>query len=290
MSFKQLLLLVLVLAAIALAVDSAFIVDQREKALVFQLGQIKKSNSEPGLHFKYPLVQNVRKFDSRILTLDGDAQEYLTLEKKNVKVDFYVKWRIADVSQYYRATSGLESNALSRMSAIVNQGLRDEFGNRTIKQAVSGERNEIMRSFEQNAADAIAEFGIDLVDVRIKRIDLPDDVSDSVYNRMRSERQRVAADFRARGAEEAEKIRASVERERQVILAEAYREAEELKGQGDAESASIYADVFGSDREFYNFTRSLDVYRQGFADRSDVLVLKPDSELFRYFNDGAGGR
>lgn len=290
MSFKQLLLAVLVGAAVLLAVDSAFVVDQREKALVFQLGQIKQTNSQPGLHFKLPLVQNVRKFDSRILTLDADAQEYLTLEKKNVKVDFYVKWRIADVAQYYRATSGLEANALSRMSAIVNQGLRDEFGNRTIKQAVSGERNEIMSSFEDNAADAIADFGIELVDVRIKRIDLPDDVSDSVYNRMRSERQRVASDFRARGAEEAEKIRASVERERQIILAEAYSKAEELKGEGDADAAKIYADAYGADQEFYNFHRSLDVYRRGFADRSDVLVLDPGSELFRYFKDGAGSR
>ncbi len=233
MSGKQLFLLVIVLLAAFLALDSVFVVDEREKVLVFQLGQIKRSDSEPGLHFKLPLVQNVRTFDSRVLTLDADAEEYLTLEKKNVKVDFYVKWRIADVAQYYRATSGLESNALSRLSSIINQGLRDEFGNRTIRQAVSGERNDIMRQMEANAAEKIAEFGIDLVDVRIKRIDLPDDVSDSVYNRMRSERQRVAADFRARGAEEAEKIRAAAERERQVLLAEAYSEAEEIKGEGD---------------------------------------------------------
>ncbi|WP_348673405.1 protease modulator HflC [uncultured Abyssibacter sp.] len=290
MSGKQLFLLVIVLLAAFLALDSVFVVDQREKVLVFQLGQIKRSDSEPGLHFKLPLVQNVRSFDSRVLTLDADAEEYLTLEKKNVKVDFYVKWRIADVAQYYRATSGLESNALSRLSSIINQGLRDEFGNRTIRQAVSGERNDIMRSMEANAAEKIAEFGIDLVDVRIKRIDLPDDVSDSVYNRMRSERQRVAADFRARGAEEAEKIRAAAERERQVMLAEAYREAEEHRGRGDAEAAAIYANVYGEDTEFYNFYRSLDVYRTGFQGRSDVLVLEPDSELFRYFKNGADGR
>jgi len=290
MSGKQLFLLVIVLLAAFLALDSVFVVDQREKVLVFQLGQIKRSDSEPGLHFKLPLVQNVRSFDSRVLTLDADAEEYLTLEKKNVKVDFYVKWRIADVAQYYRATSGLESNALSRLSSIINQGLRDEFGNRTIRQAVSGERNDIMRSMEANAAEKIAEFGIDLVDVRIKRIDLPDDVSDSVYNRMRSERQRVAADFRARGAEEAEKIRAAAERERQVLLADAYRQAEEHRGQGDAEAAAIYANVYGEDTEFYNFYRSLDVYRTGFQGRSDVLVLEPDSELFRYFKNGADGR
>ena len=275
MSGKQLFLLVIVLLAAFLALDSVFVVDEREKVRVFQLGQIKRSDSEPGLHFKLPLVQNVRTFDSRVLTLDADAEEYLTLEKKNVKVDFYVKWRIADVAQYYRATSGLESNALSRLSSIINQGLRDEFGNRTIRQAVSGERNDIMRQMEANAAEKIAEFGIDLVDVRIKRIDLPDDVSDSVYNRMRSERQRVAADFRARGAEEAEKIRAAAERERQVLLAEAYSEAEEIKGEGDAEAADIYANVFGEDTEFYNFYRSLGVYREGFKDRSDVLVLEP---------------
>ena len=290
MSGKQLFLLVIVLVAAFLALDSVFVVDEREKVLVFQLGQIKRSDSEPGLHFKLPVVQNVRTLDSRVLTLDADAEEYLTLEKKNVKVDFYVKWRIADVAQYYRATSGLESNALSRLSSIINQGLRDEFGNRTIRQAVSGERNDIMRQMEANAAEKIAEFGIDLVDVRIKRIDLPDDVSDSVYNRMRSERQRVAADFRARGAEEAEKIRAAAERERQVLLAEAYSEAEEIKGEGDAEAADIYANVFGEDTEFYNFYRSLGVYREGFKDRSDVLVLEPDAELFRYFKSGADGR
>ncbi len=290
MSGKQLFLLVIVLLAAFLALDSVFVVDQREKVLVFQLGQIKRADSEPGLHFKLPLVQNVRAFDSRVLTLDADAEEYLTLEKKNVKVDFYVKWRIADVAQFYRATSGLESNALSRLSSIINQGLRDEFGNRTIRQAVSGERNDIMRSMEANAAEKIAECGLDLVDVRIKRIDLPDDVSDSVYNRMRSERQRVASDFRARGAEEAEKIRAAAERERQVLLAEAYREAEELKGEGDAESAAIYANVYGQDTEFYNFYRSLDVYRTGFQDRTDILVLEPDSELFRYFKNGSDGR
>ena len=209
MSGKQIIVLALVFLGVAAAFDSFYIVDERQKALLFQLGEVKKADIPPGIHFKAPFAQNVRLFDSRILTLDTQAEEFLTLEKKQVQVDFFVKWRIDDVREFYRATGGQESTALARLASIINKGLRDEFGNRTIQQAVSGERNEIMQSLEANAAEKVDEFGMELIDVRVKRIDLPPEVSNSVYERMRSERQRVAADFRARGSEEAEKIKAN---------------------------------------------------------------------------------
>lgn len=288
MSGKQLILLVLAFVGLAAAFDAFFIVDQRQKALLFQLGEVKKADIPPGIHFKVPFAQNVRLFDSRILTMDTKAEEYLTLEKKQVQVDFFVKWRIDDVREFYRATGGNESTALARLSSIINKGLRDEFGNRTIQQAVSGERNEIMRSLEANAADKVGEFGMELIDVRVKRIDLPQDVSNSVYERMRSERQRVAADFRARGAEEAEKIKANADREREVILANAYREAQQVRGKGDAQAADIYAQAYEQDREFYQFYRSLDVYTSSFGDGGDLLVLEPDSEVFQYFRKSKG--
>ena len=284
MSGKQLILLILVGALIITAMDSFYIVDEREKSLLFQFGEVKRSDETPGLHFKLPFVQNVRKFDDRILTLDSDSQEFLTLEKKPVKVDFFVQWRIADVKQYYRATGGgQESEARQRLTSLINRGLRDQFGNRTIKQAISGERAEIMSSLEADAGEQFKQFGVELIDVRVKQIDLTDDVAESVYNRMRSERQRVAAEFRARGEEEAEKIRADADREREVLLASAYRQAEELRGVGDAQAAEIYAQAYEQDREFYNFYRSLDVYIRGLANGDDVLVLEPNSPLFRYF-------
>ena len=199
-------------------------------------------------------------------------------------VDFYVKWRIKDVVTFYQATNGQESVALDRLSDIIRKGLRSEFGKRTIKEAVSGERSEIMRTLTVSANEQVSGLGIEIADVRVQRIDLPEDVSESVYNRMRSERKRVAADLRAKGAEQAEKIRAEADREREVILANAYREAEELRGQGDARSADIYARAYGKNREFYSFYRSLQVYQQAWQDRGDVLVLEPEGEFFKYFN------
>ena len=283
MSNKSLMWIIAALVSVGLIADSAFFVDERDHAVVFQLGQIKGTEYSPGLHFKLPLIQNVRYFDRRILSLDKPAERFLTLEKKNVLVDFFVKWRIRDVGRYYRATGGIEAVGLDRLEDIINRGLRNEFGTRTIKEAVSGERREIVEALQRSADDRVEELGIELVDVRVKRIDLPDTVSDSVYDRMRAERQRVAADLRARGAEVAEGLRAEADREREVILANAYRESEETRGAGDAKSAEIYANAFGQDEEFYRFYRSLQVYRNALSNDGDMLVLEPDSELFRYF-------
>lgn len=268
---------------------SAYYVDEREKAILFRLGEIVKSDITPGLYFKYPLVNNVRRFDARILTMNARPESFLTVEKKNVTVDFFVKWRINDVAQYYRATRGNERNAQSRLSQIMKDRLRNEFGKRTIRQVVSGERSEIMNILQDQARELAHKFGIEVVDVRVSRIDLPDDVSDSVYERMRAERQRVARDFRARGQEQAERLRAEADRKRVEILARAYREAELLRGEGDAKAAKVYADAYSRDPEFYAFTRSIKAYVSTFSGKGDMLVLEPDSKFFRYFADPEGG-
>lgn len=283
MSNKMLGYLVAGAVALGLLADAIYFVDERQYAVVFQLGQIKGTGDEPGPHLKIPLIQSVRYFDRRILALDKPPERFLTSEKKNVQVDFFVKWRIADVGRYYRATGGLEAVALDRLEDIINRGLRNEFGTRTIKQAVSGQRREIVEALQRSASEKVDDLGMALVDVQVKRIDLPDTVSESVYDRMRAERTRVASDLRARGAEAAEVIRAEADREREVILANAYREAEEKRGGGDAMAAEIYANAFGRDEEFYRFYRSLEVYRNALTNGNDTLVLEPNSELFRYF-------
>lgn len=268
---------------IVLISGAFFTVDQRERVLLFQLGEIKGADFAPGLHFKIPFVQRVLRFDRRILTLDNQTENFLTIEKKNVEVDFFVKWRITDTTNYYRATGGQELVAMDRLAAIVNPGLRAQFGSRTIRQVVSGERNEILDAVRKSAGDRVDELGIEIVDVRVKRVDLPKDVSESVYQRMRAERTRVASDLRARGAEEAERIRAEADREAQITLANAYRESEMLRGEGDAKAAEVYAKAYGQDSEFYRFYRSLNIYRDSFGTRDNVLVLEPDGELFKYF-------
>ena len=271
-------------AVVALTVSNTFfVVDQRERAVMFQLGEIRGTDYAPGLHVKIPFVQTVQKFDNRILTLDNQVENFLTVEKKNVEVDFFVKWKIADTTTYYRATGGQDLVAMDRLSAIVNRGLRDEFGSRTIQQAVSGERDEIMTALQKSASEKVKELGIKIVDVRVKRIDLPKEVSESVYDRMRAERTRVASDLRARGAEEAEKIRAEADREAQTTLANAYRDAEKLRGEGDGKASAIYAKAYGQDPEFYSFYRTLNIYKDTFSSKSDVLVLEPKGEFFRYF-------
>lgn len=283
MRTSSLILLVLLGLGVVTVWQSFFIVDQRQRVLLLQLGEIRGSDFEPGLHFKLPFVQDVKAFDRRLLTLDNQTEKFLTVEKKNVDVDFFVKWRIIDTTNYYRATSGFEDVAADRLAAIVNPGLRAEFGSRTIKEVVSGERNEILDALEEGVKSKVAELGIEIVDVRVKRVDLPKDVSDSVYQRMRAERTRVASDLRARGAEEAERLRANADREAKVTIANAYRDAEKLRGEGDAKAAEIYAKEYGRDEEFYRFYRSLNIYRQGFANRDNVLVIEPDGELFDYF-------
>lgn len=268
-----------------LVYGSFFSVDERERALLFQFGEIQASDFEPGLHMKLPMVQSVLRLDGRILTLDNQTENFLTNEKKNVEVDYFVKWRIADSVTYYRSTGGQELVAMDRLAAIVNRGLRNEFGSRTVKEVVSGERNEILEALAVGARDRVKDLGIEIVDVRLKRVDLPQDVSDSVYARMRAERTRVASELRARGAEQAEKIRAEADRQAQIIIANAYRTGETLRGEGDALAAEAYATAYGQDPEFYRFYRSLSVYEDGFGSPQDILVLEPSDELFQYFKN-----
>ncbi len=273
----------------AVATFSLFTIHEREKAILFQLGKIVSADYQPGIHWKIPFAQNVRKFDARIQTLDSAPEQYLTSEKKNVLVDSFVKWRINNVEMFYKSTGGGNIiRAGQRLGEVIKKGLRDEFGKRSIQEVVSGERSDIMDILNQSTEEAASEFGIDIVDVRIKRIDLPSDVSSSVYQRMQAERQRVARDFRSRGAEEAKRIRAKAEREREITLAEAERDAQRLRGEGDAIATDTYAQAYNQDREFYAFYRSLTAYRETFKDKGDVLLLQPDSEFFRYFKDPSG--
>jgi len=247
---------------IVLAALSAFTVDQRQRAIVFQLGEIKELIDEPGLYLKIPLIQNVRYFDKRILTLDTpDTERFITSEKKNVLVDSFVKWRIQDMKQYYISVQGDEQRAQTRLSQTVNAALREEFGKRTVHDVVSGERDDIMRIVREKVEDDVAKIGVQIVDVRLKRIELPQEVSEAVYRRMDAERKSVAADSRSQGFSLAEKIRAEADRTRQIIIAEAYRDAQRVKGEGDARAAAIYARAFNENPEFYAFYRSLDAYR-----------------------------
>jgi membrane protease subunit HflC len=281
----------LMFAAFVTAGSVMFTVDQRQYALVFQLGEIKEVIQEPGLSFKWPMIQNVRFFDRRILTLDSvEPERFLTAEKKPVLVDSFVKWRIADVRQYYISVGGDEMLARTRLSQTVNSGLREEFGRRTVHDVVSGARDKIMADVQKKAdADARA-IGVEIVDVRLKRVDLPPEVSESVYRRMETERKRVANELRSTGAAESEKIRADADRQREVIVAEAYRDAQKVKGEGDARAASIYGKAFGENPEFYAFYRSLEAYRQSFGNKNDLLVVDPSADFFKYLkNSGRGG-
>jgi len=263
---------------------SIFIVDERELALKFRLGEIVESDFTPGMHFKVPFINNVKKFDKRILTLDARPANYLTKEKKNVNVDFFVKWRINNVKDFYTSMSGgNERIAAERLYTIVNDSLRDQFSKRTIQDVISGEREAIMRTSTIRANEQVEKFGIAVVDVRVKRIDFSEDISNSVYRRMEAERTRVAKDYRSRGAEAAEKIRAASDRKRTVILAEAYRDAEKTRGDGDGKAAGIYAKAYNKDKEFYSFYRSLTAYRNSFNAENDIMVIDPSSDFFKYF-------
>ncbi|MFO1436395.1 MAG: protease modulator HflC [Gammaproteobacteria bacterium] len=263
---------------------STFVVNERELAVTLKYGKIYRTDYAPGLHFKVPVIMEVRKFDKRLLNLDGDAQRFLTKEKKDVIVDSYARWQIDNVDKYYRATGGDENRAIELLQSSINSKLREEFGKRTIDDVVSGERGAVMGIVTRAAGESGKDIGAKIVDVRIKRIDLPPEVSASVFGRMRAERERVARDLRSRGDEAAEKIRADADRERTVLLAEAYRDAETLRGEGDARAAEIYSGAYDADREFYSFYRSLAAYRAGFAGKDDVLVLQPDSDFFKFFN------
>ena len=287
MSGKNMMWTILVVILVSLGSSAVYYVDEREKAIVFQFGEIVRSNDEPGLHFKAPLINNVQFFDARVQTMDSDPELYLTREKKNLVVDSFVKWRITNAADYYTRLGGLASNARNRLAQRVNDALRREFGNRSVQQVISGDRVEIMDVVRQTTNEETASLGIEVLDVRLKRVDLDPDISERVYQRMEAERSRVAKDLRARGAEAAERIRADADRERAIILAEAEQKAQEVKGQGDAEATAIYAEAFDRDREFYRMYRSLNAYRNTFATPDNLLVIEPDSEFFRYFNQAS---
>jgi membrane protease subunit HflC len=277
--------------ALMLISSMVFVVDQRRFALVFALGEVKDVISTPGLHFKLPPpFQNVVYLDKRILTLDTpDADRFITAEKKNILVDAFVKWRIIDPRLYYVSFTGDESRAKDRMSQIIKAALNDEITKRTVREVISGERAKVMQAVHAKVASDAAQIGVQIVDVRLKRVDYIEQINNSVYERMKAERTRVANELRSTGAAESEKIRADADRQRTVILAEAFRDAEKIKGEGDARASQIYAEAFGKNPEFYKFYRSLEAYRATFNKQSDVMVLDSNSEFFKYFkNPGAG--
>lgn len=286
--------LIVVLAIVGLIVLSLsmFTVDQRQSAIVLRFGEIIAVTTKPGLYFKVPMVDNVRFFDMRIQTFEtSEPERFITSEKKNVLVDYFVKWRISDVKQYYISVGGDESRAQTRLLQTINDSLRAEFGKRTIHDVVSGERDKIMDLMRERANEDAKKIGVQVLDVRLKRVDLPQDVSESVYRRMEAERKKVANELRSTGAAESEKIRADADRQREVILAEAYGEAQKIKGEGDARASAIYARAFEENPEFYSFYRSLEAYRQSFKNKSDVVVMDPNTEFFKYFkHQGSAGK
>jgi membrane protease subunit HflC len=284
----------LVLLAV-LGASTLFTVDQRQHAIVFQLGEVKEVVTQPGLHVKWPLIQNVRQFDMRIQTFDdAEPLRFITSEKKPVLVDSFVKWRIVDVKQYYVSVQGDEFRAATRLKQTISGGLQNEFNKRTVHEVVSGEREKIMEDVREKADQELRrDLGVEIVDVRLKRVDLPQEVSESVYRRMEAERKRIANELRSTGSAEAERIRADAERQREVILAEAYRDAQRVKGEGDAKAAGIYAQAFSQNAEFYSFYRSMEAYKQSFRGKGDLLLVEPNSDFFRYLKDAtgkAGGR
>lgn len=289
MSNKAMAFLALILVLVLGASSCLYIVSETQTALLLRFGEVVKADIKPGLHFKLPIMNSVKKFDARLLTVDAPAERYLTLEKKAVIVDSYAKWRIKDVESFYTAASGDIERARRLLSQRINTGLRNQIGERTMHEVVSGERDELMVELTK-ALNKITEkeFGIELVDIRVKRIDLPAEVSDSVYRRMTTEREREAREHRSRGKELAEGIRASADREKVEIESAAYRNAQTTRGEGDATAAAIYAKAYNNNPEFYAFWRSLQAYEASFADGKDMMVIKPDSDFFRYLNDAKG--
>ncbi|EPJ8755418.1 TPA: protease modulator HflC [Pseudomonas putida] len=280
--------LIALIAAVVLAIvawNSFYIVSQTERAVLLRFGKVVEADVQPGLHVKIPYVNQVRRFDARLMTLDAPTQRFLTLEKKAVMVDAYAKWRVKDAERFYTATSGMKQIADERLSRRLESGLRDQFGKRTLHEVVSGERDALMADITASLNRmANKELGIEVVDVRVKAIDLPKEVNRSVFDRMSTEREREAREHRAKGNELAEGIRADADRQRRVLLAEAYREAEETRGDGDAQAAAIYAKAYSQDADFYAFHRSLQAYRESFSSKSDVMVLDPKNEFFRYLD------
>jgi len=263
-------------------------VDEREHVIKFRFGEIVRSDYQPGLHFKIPFVNNIRRFPDRILTYEESQERFLTGEKKNLIVDYFITWRIADPAQFYRAASGLEEIAAERLSAIIREGIKAEFSQRTVQEVVAAERSELMEQMLVTATRQAPELGLEVVDVRVMSIELSDEVSGSVFARMQQERGRIAAQLRAEGAEESERIRADADRQSTVILAEAYRDAERIRGEGDARASEIYANAYNQNPDFYSFYRSMSAYRKSIGREQDVLVLSPDSEFFRFLQEQMG--
>jgi len=289
---NRLISYVIALAIVAIvAFSTMFVVDQRQYAIVFALGEVKAVIKEPGLHFKLPPpFQNVVFLDKRILTLDTpDADRFITAEKKNILVDAFVKWRIADPRLYFVSFSGDERSAQNRMAQIVKASLNEEITKRTVREVISGERAKVMDGIQKKVTDEAKQIGVEIVDVRLKRVDYVEEINNSVFERMKSERVRVANELRSTGAAESEKIRADADRQRTVILAEAYRDAEQIRGDGDAKASQVYAQAFGQSPEFYKFYRSLEAYRASFKTRNDMLVIDPNSEFFKYFKSPTAG-
>lgn len=270
---------------------SVYTVDQRKAAIKFQLGEVVSMQTQPGLYFMVPILQNVRLYDTRIQTYDSkDAERFLTSENKNVLVDSFVKWRVIDVRQYYVSVRGDSVAAEARISQTVNDALRAEFAKRTVHDVVSGEREKIMETVADKVDKDVKNIGVEVVDVRLKRVDLVPEISSDVYRRMESERKRVANELRSTGAAEGEKIKADADRQKQIIVAEAYRDAQRIKGEGDAQAARIYAEAFGRNPEFYSFYRSLEAYRASLRNKSDVMVLEPSSDFFKYLKSPGRGK
>ena len=266
--------------------SSLYVVSEFERGVKLQFGKLVEADIQPGLHVKIPYVDNVRIFDARILTVDAQPASFFTVEKKRLIVDSYAKWRIANVETYYKATGGVESVAHNRLANRVNNGLRNQFGTRTLHEVVSGERDLLMKNITDDLNQSVLDsLGIEVIDVRVKRIDLPQEVSGPVFRRMTAEREKEARELRSTGKEKAEKIRASADRERTIELANAYRDAEELRGEGDAEAAGIYATAYQQDPEFYSFVRSLNAYKQAFSNKGDIMLVEPDSDFFKYLKN-----
>ena len=286
MKRSSIIISALSLIAVIIISQSIYVVSEIERAVKLRFGEIVEFDVQPGLHFKWPIVNSVKYFDGRILTLDAVPQRYLTSEKKALMVDSFIKWRIKDVAKYFTTTGGDEERAKRLLSQRVDTGLRNEFGIRTVKEVVSGERDQLMNSLA-TSLDTIAqqELGVEVIDLRVKKIDLPFEVSDSVYNRMRTERERLARELRAQGNEVAEKIRATADKDKTIILADAYREAEETRGSGDARATATYAEAYTKDPEFYDFTRSLKAYQSTFQSKGDILIIDPDSDFFKYLDN-----
>ena len=289
MSTKNILSLIGLLVLLAVVSSSVYIVNQYERAVVLRFGALVSSDVEPGIHLKFPLTDKVRRFDGRLLTADMSPESFYTVENKRLVVDSYIKWRIKDVDTYYRTTSGDERLAADRLSQRVADGLRNQFGRRTLHDVVSGKRDELMAELKSTINETANDLlGIEVVDIRVKRIDFPPEVSQSVFARMAADREKEAREYRAQGKEQAEVIRADADRQKVVLEANAFRDAERLRGEGDGKSAAIYATAYSKDPEFYAFTRSLNAYRKSFGGKDDLIVLDPKSDFFRYLNDPQG--